>query len=148
MPAEFEKAEVLLYKQLPFELAPLNIKNEISWHLLARADLLQQLISICDSVKSKVAASFKNDFSGFFFEGNCTDLMLALSVVYGAGKITDEKGAPIGYDTWIAANLRWMNLLPKNVPDLKDQLLTMETKKQEVKVNKWFLKGISTLSND
>jgi hypothetical protein len=41
-----------------------------------------------------------------------------------------------------------MNLFPKNVPDLKDQVLTMETKKQEGKVNKWFLKGISTLSND
>jgi hypothetical protein len=148
MPAEFDKAEVLLYKQLPFVLAPINIKNEISWHLLARADLLQQLISICDSVKSKVAASLKNDFSGFFFDGNCTDLMLALSVVYGAGKITDEKGAPIDYDIWLAANLRWMNLSPKNIPDLKNQVLTMETKKQEVKVNKWFLKGISTLSND
>ena len=64
------------------------------------------------------------------------------------GKITDEKGAPIDYDTWLAANLRWMNLSPKNIPDLKDQVLTMETKKQEGKVNKWFLKGISTLSND
>jgi hypothetical protein len=148
MPAEVDKADVFLYKLLPFELAPIKIKEEIYWHLSARADLFQQLIAFCDSVKSKVAVSFKNDYAGFFFEGNCTDLMLALSVVYGAGKITDEKGAPIDYDTWLAANLRWMNLSPKNVPDLKDQVLTMETKKQEGKVNKWFLKGISTLSND
>lgn len=133
---------------MPFELAPIKIKEEIYWHLSARADLFQQLIAICDSVQSKVAVSLKNDSARFYYDGNCTDLMLALSVVYGAGKIIDENGAPIDYDTFLEANLRWLNLFPKNIPDLKDQVLTMETNKQEGKVNKWLFKGIGALSND
>lgn len=148
MPAEARNNEAIVYKQLHFELTPKEIKKELFWQLSARADLFKQLITVCDTLYKQAANSFKKNYAHFCYEGNCTDLMLALSVVYAAGKITNENGEPINFDTFLTANLKVLGVSPKNMPDLKDQVLTMETKKQEGKVNKWLFKGIDALNDD